>query len=247
MNSRGAGSAAGDGESLGAAVGSTAVPDGMPVLSEGKHRRPRHGGCFMEFASFLAGERWSDHPDCTHPLLASLARFVNDSMSDDARSRLVPLIPSVVGLDADDAHLDALVARRCAMTALPAAPRGKQRALAVALLTSERLLARLDGDEFDGLTPEAGEALARVPQAHAWAVEFAEGQVPSTKSFCKVAGPTAVRCAIEGLVATGPPDLDDVLHGLLADVIRDCRAWLDHDPAPVAPARWAEARALQVG
>jgi len=28
----------------------------------------------MEFASYLAGERWSDHPACTHPLLAVLAR-----------------------------------------------------------------------------------------------------------------------------------------------------------------------------
>ena len=30
----------------------------------------------MEFASFLAGERWSDHPACTHPLLAGVARDV---------------------------------------------------------------------------------------------------------------------------------------------------------------------------
>jgi hypothetical protein len=34
----------------------------LPVLSRGKHRNPRKGACFMEFASLLAGERWSDHP-----------------------------------------------------------------------------------------------------------------------------------------------------------------------------------------
>ena len=69
-------------------------PDLMPVLSRGKHRTARSGGCFMEFASYLAGEAWSDHPSCTHPLSASLARMVNDCSSDTARSRLMPLIPT---------------------------------------------------------------------------------------------------------------------------------------------------------
>ncbi|MEJ7744096.1 MAG: hypothetical protein WKF73_17085 [Nocardioidaceae bacterium] len=53
----------------------TGLPDVVPVLSRGKHRNPRKGACFMEFASFLAGERWSDHPRCTHPCsLTSRAR-----------------------------------------------------------------------------------------------------------------------------------------------------------------------------
>ena len=30
------------------------VPDGLPVLSRGKHRSPRKGACFMEMASVLA-------------------------------------------------------------------------------------------------------------------------------------------------------------------------------------------------
>ena len=48
----------------------------------GSHRSPRRGACFMEFASYLAGERWSDHPACTDPVLASLARGVNDNLTD---------------------------------------------------------------------------------------------------------------------------------------------------------------------
>jgi hypothetical protein len=52
-------------------------PDVLPILSPGKHRNPRKGACFMEFASLLAGERWSDHPACAHPLLAVVARHVN--------------------------------------------------------------------------------------------------------------------------------------------------------------------------
>jgi hypothetical protein len=79
----------------------------LPILSRGKHRNPRKGACFMEFASLLAGERWSDHPTCTHPLLAAVARLVNDYTSDARRSRLVELIPSVIGLTGDDLRIDA--------------------------------------------------------------------------------------------------------------------------------------------
>jgi hypothetical protein len=70
-------------------------PDLFPILSPGKHRNPRTGACFMELASLLVGERWSDHPACTHPLLATLARNVNDHTSDAGRQRLAGLIPSV--------------------------------------------------------------------------------------------------------------------------------------------------------
>ena len=46
----------------------------------------------MELASFLAGERWSDHPAYSRPLLAALARDVNDCTSDTSRQRLAELI-----------------------------------------------------------------------------------------------------------------------------------------------------------
>jgi hypothetical protein len=78
--------------------------DLFPILSPGKHRNPRTGACFMELASLLAGERWSDHPACTHPLLASVARHVNDHTSDAGRARLADLVPSVIGLTGDDLH-----------------------------------------------------------------------------------------------------------------------------------------------
>src|SRR6187399_1829020 len=73
------------------------APDLIPVLSRGKHRNPRRGACFMEMASFLAGERWSDHPACTHPVLATLARCVNDMLDDTSRQRISTMIPEVVG------------------------------------------------------------------------------------------------------------------------------------------------------
>ena len=85
----------------------------------------------MELASYLAGERWSDHPACTHPLLASVARLVNDHTSDQGRPSLAELIPSVIGLTDDDLHIDALITLRCATIALPVAAADRQRVLAV--------------------------------------------------------------------------------------------------------------------
>jgi len=97
------------------------VPDLVPILSRGKHRNPRKGACFMEMASYLAGERWSDHPRCTHPLLASVCRLVNDLTSDEHRARLAASIPCVIGLTGDDPRVDARIALRCARAALPIA------------------------------------------------------------------------------------------------------------------------------
>src|SRR6186997_1813733 len=114
------------------------VPELVPQLSRGRHRSPRSGACFMEMASFLAGERWSDHPACTHPLLAALARLVNDHTSDAGRGRLVELIPSVVGLTSDDPHVDLEIMLRASTTALPVASAPRQRVLAVAVLSGER-------------------------------------------------------------------------------------------------------------
>src|ERR671915_499759 len=121
------------------------VPELIPQLSRGKHRSPRKGACFMEMASYLAGERWSDHPACTHPLLASLARLVNDHTSDAGRQRLAELIPSVIGLTSDDVRWDALIALRAAETALPVVSAEMQNAMAVSVLSGNRLLAGLDG------------------------------------------------------------------------------------------------------
>src|SRR5215218_11457237 len=119
------------------------LPALLPVLSRGKHRSPRKGACFMEFASLLSGNSWSDHPACTHTLLAAVARHVNDSTSDAGRARLAELIPSVIGLTGDDLHIDARMALGSARLALPVVAAGRQRVMAVSVLTCERVLADL--------------------------------------------------------------------------------------------------------
>src|SRR2546429_1996638 len=120
-------------------------PELVPILSRGKHRSPRKGACFMELASYLAGERWSDHPACTHPLLAAVARDVNDYTSDAGRARLAGVIPSVIGLTGEDLHVDARIALVCARRALPGAAAERQQAMAVSVLACERVLAGLGG------------------------------------------------------------------------------------------------------
>ena len=137
----------------------------LPILSRGKHRNPRKGACFMEFASVLAGERWSDHPACTHPLLAAVARHVNDDTSDAGRSRLIPLIPSVIGLTGDDLRIDAEIALGAATLALPVVAAERQGVLAVGVLTCERVLAELDGRPLGALEAPSRSALAQAPHA----------------------------------------------------------------------------------
>src|SRR6266498_2197260 len=141
----------------------TQLPTLLPLLSRGKHRNPRKGACFMELASLLAGERWSDHPACTHPLLAAVARHVNDYTSDAGRPRLTGLIPSVIGLTSDDLHVDARIALRCATMALPMVASERQRVMAVSVLACERVLADLDGRPLGDLEGQSRTALARTP------------------------------------------------------------------------------------
>jgi hypothetical protein len=51
----------------------------------------------MELASVLAGEPWGDHPACVHPVLAAIARAVNDGTGDAGRARLAALVPAMIG------------------------------------------------------------------------------------------------------------------------------------------------------
>jgi len=68
--------------------------------------------------SSTAGEAWTDSPVCTHPLLAHLARLVNDSVSDPARQRLLPLVASLATADSDDPGTYARLALMCTTAAL---------------------------------------------------------------------------------------------------------------------------------
>jgi len=222
-------------------MSTTRTPDLVPVLSRGKHRSPRRGACFMEMASYLAGERWSDHPACTHPLLAATARQVNDRISDAGRSRLVSLIPSVIGLTGDDIRIDIDIALHCAITALPVVAAERQRGLAVAVLSANRLTNQLDGRPEHVLAEPSRAALAAVPHAWRWAREFSPGFAPSEKAFRRYAAPATVTGAVDGVATACIADPDPLLYDLLAGSIDICTRLAGPAPArqPRVPVRRA--------
>ena len=197
--------------------------DVVPLLSRGKHRSPRKGACFMEFASYLAGERWTDHPACTHPLLAELARQVNDHVSDETRQTFLGLVPDVIGLTGSDLRIDLGIALRAARTALPVVPEEWQRVMAVAVLTCERLLAELDGRPSTALSRHSQEVLALAPGAATWARRYRRGGAISRRAFRRETAPTIVGYAVHGISQSCVPDPDRVLRDLLVGAIEDCR------------------------
>jgi hypothetical protein len=220
------------------------APESMPVLSRGKHRNPRRGACFMEMTSFLAGERWSDHPGCTHPLLASMARMVNDIITDQVRPQLVPMIPSVIGLNSDDLRVDAAVALRAAGSALPIASAPRQHSLATAVLSCEALLAELDGRDPDFLSPRSRQVLDQVPEAETWARSFMSGRPVSRRTFRARTAPHILNIAVDGIAAACVPDVEQRLVDLLETTIGDCQALIipvaASEPAPLKPRSAAE-------
>ncbi|MEJ5915246.1 hypothetical protein [Pseudokineococcus sp. 1T1Z-3] len=226
----------------------SSTPDVLPVLSRGRHRSPRHGACFMEMASFLAGERWSDHPRCTHPLLARLAREVNDRTSDDARPRLGLLVPAVVGLTDEDPATDARLALTCARRALPVAPEDQQRALAVSLLVGEEMLADLEGRPEGSLSAATAAALQDVPLAAAWARQFlartgherrsSRGRSALLRDYRRHGATSAVSTAVRGISLAARADVDAELHDLLAEAVALVAA-APTSTTPVAEQAWA--------
>jgi hypothetical protein len=179
----------------------------------------------MELASYLAGERWSDHPACTHPLLAALARDVNDYTSDAARGRLAGLIPSVIGVTGDDLHIDARVALLCARTALPVAAVGRQQVMAVSVLVCERVLAGLDGRPAGWLSEPSRAALEQVPQAARSARDFTRDLPVTAKAFRRRSAPFTVHAAAEGIARACIPQPDEMLRELLVSAIGECAPW----------------------
>jgi hypothetical protein len=207
----------------------------MPILSAGRHRSPRQGACFMEFASYLAGERWSDHPTCTHPLLAALARDVNDLSSDDARAGLTGLIHRVVGLTGDDPAITADIAARAAAAALPIVSMERQRALAAALIN---VVAQTNDP---GLESVARDAFDQAPDSERWARHYLS-TAPAPRDFGYRAAAAMVHTAVVGIALACVDDADALLTRLLRETIETTERAVrpigspDRTPASQVPA-----------
>ncbi len=171
----------------------------------------------MEYVSYLAGERWSDHPSCTHPDLALLARMVNDCTTDRNRSRLTELIPSVIGLTDDHPAVGTVIAIRCAVAALPVASEERQQALATGLLCCQQTLTSPDSAAL------IHQAFEQAPQAERWARRFLtiHPAVDRNRSMPRMTE-SIIRTAVLGIAEACIPDPDERLRQMLADAIDDC-------------------------
>jgi hypothetical protein len=203
-----------------------AAEDFMPVLSAGRHRNARRGACFMEYASFLAGQRWSDHPLCTHPSLAALARLVNDLTSDSTRSRLSVHVTSVIGVVGDDPRVPVILSALAAASALPVANQSRQRALATALIRCDRLLSAWEGPEIDRARMRIRVAFLMAPGTEAWARSFVGEAALATMPLVSVNEEAILRTSVIGIADACVEDADVRLERLLIQAIEECTAIL---------------------
>jgi len=175
----------------------------------------------MEYTSVLAGERFSDSPACTDPVLAALARAVNDYTGDSARQRLAPLAGDLTTACGAGDEVARRITRRAVLTALPYASGDRRRVLVVALLGLERACAGVSrGFDRDLLSldaelgllgcdrevDEAEDSLRRLP------VPVAEHTRRGLAMTVEIAVAT---------IADEATDADDVLCRLLEDSLAD--------------------------
>ena len=121
------------------------VPAGLPQLRVGAHLAPEDGACLMEYVSVLSGARFSDHPPCTDPMVATVARMVNDASTDAGRPLLAGFAPDLAETGgAPDARRSAAVVRAAVLAAQAAA--GDRGGLRRAVRGARRRCDRVTGD-----------------------------------------------------------------------------------------------------
>lgn len=179
-----------------------AAPDFLPTLSAGSHDAEHGEACVMEYVSLLAGEEWSDRPDCTHPMLAHEARTTNDLLRDGDRSRLVPLIGRLFGTTDDSAALRArLRITQASQVIALIEPSSRGRALAAVEL-AESWIGR-DGSDED--VREAFAAAMSAPVAEGELdLDHVEFHVQASRMFPFMLSPeleAAEAYAVAALVA----------------------------------------------
>lgn len=179
------------------------APPGM--LTRGAHLTSEDGACLMEAVSVAAHESWTDAPVCTHPLLAHLARLVNDASSDAGRQQLAVLVPDLLQSGPGDpdsaARTSARVAAACTAQALELRPTMfaiHLDWLAAAELRREAAVA--------ASAPRPAGAGAFLGGALAWARRW---------SFQRGPGARSVEAAVAACLHLPPPQRDVVLRNLL--------------------------------
>jgi hypothetical protein len=139
-----------------------------------------------------------------------------------------------------DLRIDIRIVLRAARTALPVVAEDRQHIMAAAILSSERLAAKLDGHPGAPISPQSSAAFAQAPGAARWAYGYTRHLVISHRAFRHQAAPTVVRYAVQGIAHACIADPDTVLRGLLVGAIEDCRTPRADVTAGRATNRWSD-------
>ena len=76
----------------------TAKLQQITTLDRGAHDGDSGVMCAMEAVAWIAGEPWSDAPQCASPAISQFMRSWNDALPDADRTRvLMPLLPEIIG------------------------------------------------------------------------------------------------------------------------------------------------------
>jgi hypothetical protein len=220
------------------------VPDSMPVLTRGKHRRPRNGACLMEYVSVLAGQTFSDSPECTDRTLAVVARAINDCSGDVMRQRLALLASDLTTAGPLDLAAQQDLARRCLLTAIPYSCCDRRRVLIVGLLGLERAAA----GTTTGFSPsvvglDAEFALLGCDTAVREAIERVEALSVDLDQHHQRGIAASIEMAV-ATIAEEASDADEVLYRLLVDCLDDhrgrraCAGLAERDDRDGVGARW---------
>ena len=71
-------------------------------LAKGAHDSFASGAGVMEAVAYVAGEPFSDHPQCASPVVGAFLRSWNDRLDDETRQRLKPYVLRLVGTAGSD-------------------------------------------------------------------------------------------------------------------------------------------------
>jgi hypothetical protein len=141
--------------------GARAPGIGKPRLAPGRHSSPRDGVCVVELASLLAGEPFSDRPDCVDHVIGGYLRSLNDRVSHAERQRLLPYAERAVGTGTDR-QLSKLRRELCMLRAGATPGAGRLRRLGETLAMRLRIWMVIGGLEALRIDDGIGEYAARV-------------------------------------------------------------------------------------
>ena len=200
------------------------TPTAMPILATGRHRSPRHGACLMEYTSVLAGERFSDSPHCTDPVLAAVARAVNDYSSDASRQRIAPYAGDLTTACGAGDDVQRGIVRRCLLTALRFAEGSRRQVLLVALLGVDRAATGAGRGWDDAMLSLDSElALLGRDSGLADAAAYVATLPVSAREHARRASGISVEMAVATIAESAGADADDVLFELFAQCLADYR------------------------